>query len=108
MTGRLTGSRCRCTGCHENFNSIAAFDEHRSGEYPNGRRCLDAISMHARGMVRNKSGFWITKARPKHRVKPAPSQIPAASVWTPLGTPRLPLDVAKAQESTVSNSGSVL
>jgi hypothetical protein len=101
MTGRLTGSRCRCTRCLEAFNSIAAFDEHRVGQYPNERRCLDAATMGAKGMVRNKLGFWITKVRSKHRVKAAPSRIPAVLTGTPIGIPRSSLKVAKSQKSNV-------
>ena len=82
---RLTGSRCLCRACWERFNSTAAFDRHRIDASSGFRRCLTAEEMTRRGMTRNTAGFWITKVRPKHRVKPAPSRIPATLRETPMG-----------------------
>ncbi len=80
---KLTGCRCRCGGCTELFNSIAAFDAHRVG-MPTKRRCLSPAEMVARGMTTNDAQFWITSRRsilaPAHprnggdRADPIPSQ----------------------------------
>jgi hypothetical protein len=82
---RLTGSRCLCRACGERFNSTAAFDRHRVDAVSGFRRCLISEEMTRRGMTRNAAGFWITKERSKHRVKPMPSRIPAALHETPVG-----------------------
>ncbi len=61
---RLTGARCRCGACGENFNSVSAFDAHRTGSYwPIQRVCLTRIQMCTRGMSLNPAGFWITETR---------------------------------------------
>lgn len=63
---RLTGLRCCCGGCRESFNSVTAFDFHRTGDYGNrgaNRRCLSVAEMVAKGMSRSRTGFWISKAR---------------------------------------------
>ena len=85
MTRRLTGSRCVCRGCDEHFNSVHAFDRHRVWDAPTVRRCLTADEMAGSGMSVNSSGFWITEPRPKHRVQPATSRIPATLRVTPVG-----------------------
>jgi len=54
----LTGNRCQCPACGEYFNSVAAFDKHRTGP-ASDRSCLDPESL---GMSRNAAGFWITAA----------------------------------------------
>jgi hypothetical protein len=58
----LRGDHCTCSACHELFNSTAAFDKHRFGEYGNGRRCLTVEEMLAKGMSRNSGGWWVTAA----------------------------------------------
>jgi hypothetical protein len=83
---RLTGSRCLCRACGERFNSTAAFDRHRVDVFSGSRRCLTSEEITRRGMTRNAAGFWITKERYKHRVKPVPSRIPAALRETPVVT----------------------
>jgi hypothetical protein len=70
---KLTGSRCRCSGCGEHFNSASAFDRHRMGTYgtsrqPGARRCLAATEMRARGWLKNGAGFWVTGKRPAYAV----------------------------------------
>lgn len=61
MTTRiLRGDHCRCSGCAEYFNSTAAFDRHRRGEYGN-RRCLTVDEMTAIGMAKNADGWWVTE-----------------------------------------------
>lgn len=82
---KLTGSRCLCRACGERFNSIAAFDRHRIDAFSGSRRCLTAEEMSRLGMTRNAAGFWITKVRTKHRVKPVPSRISATLYNTPVG-----------------------
>lgn len=32
-------SECHCSSCHKSFSSIANFDDHRTGDYDEGRRC---------------------------------------------------------------------
>ena len=66
---KLTGNRCRCSGCSEHFNSVSVFDRHRTGTFgtlrnPGTRRCLSVEEMQARGWLRNAAGFWITARRP--------------------------------------------
>jgi len=82
---RLTGSRWRCRGCGEYFNSVHAFDRHRVCGSPTVRRCLTTDEMAGAGMSVNSSGFWISKPRPEHRVKRVTSRIPAALRDTPVG-----------------------
>lgn len=60
----LRGDRCRCAKCGEFYNSTRAFDKHRVGAYPDGRRCLTVAEMAARGMALNAAGFWVTKTQP--------------------------------------------
>lgn len=55
-----------CVSCGQDFGSVSAFDAHRVGrhtqlfshETPDGRRCLTASEMHARGFKRNSRGRW--------------------------------------------------
>ena len=61
----LTGDKNQCAGCSEYFNSSLAFEKHRTGEHKdNGRRCLTAAEMMAKGMALNAKGFWISEAYP--------------------------------------------
>jgi hypothetical protein len=53
---KLNGNRCKCGGCGRYFNSVHAFDRHRSGK-PAERVCLDPESL---GMEVNGAGFWIS------------------------------------------------
>lgn len=53
-------TRCKCPACKKFFNSIAAFDKHRSGSYTDGRECLDEAGMRAIGMDVNDAGYWVT------------------------------------------------
>ncbi len=52
---------CRCGGCGETFNSVGAFDSHRSGDMDQ-RHCLTPEAMRAAGMLLNERGRWITIA----------------------------------------------
>lgn len=56
----LTGNRCRCAACNRYFNSVSAFDKHRSGP-AEARVCLDPAGL---GMVKNAAGFWVTERMP--------------------------------------------
>ena len=85
MTRRLTGSRCLCRGCGEDFNSVYAFDRHRIWDSPTVQRCLSESEMERKGMTKNSSGFWITEPHRKHGVKRVTSRIPAALRDTPVG-----------------------
>jgi hypothetical protein len=65
-----------CRGCGEDFASIAAFDRHRAGVHTytfphgllldppveDGRRCLDAAEMTAKGMAPDRHGRWCITA----------------------------------------------
>lgn len=41
------------------FNSVTAFDKHRTGEYGVDRRCMTVDEMTAKGMSVNEAGYWI-------------------------------------------------
>lgn len=56
----LGSSRNQCGACRQYFNSIAAFERHRTGEYGVNRRCLNDDEMLAKKMEKNKAGFWTT------------------------------------------------
>jgi hypothetical protein len=55
----LRGHHCRCSACHLEFNSTAAFDKHRIGKHP-GRRCRTIPEMRRAGMILSSTGWWIT------------------------------------------------
>lgn len=61
---QLRGDRNQCQGCKEYFNSTLAFDKHRTGDHGKDRRCMTVEEMHAKKMLKNSDGFWITKAKP--------------------------------------------
>jgi hypothetical protein len=66
-----------CSGCLQDFTSLALFDRHRVGRYEytleqglrldrpreDGRRCLDTDEMRANGWALNDSGRWIDPVR---------------------------------------------
>jgi hypothetical protein len=65
----LTGDHNQCPGCGELFNSTYSFDLHRFGEHgvyvgEVRRRCLTVAEMEAKGMTKNKNGWWISSVRP--------------------------------------------
>lgn len=72
---KLGGQRNQCPTCGEFFNSNAAFDKHRTGDYgkplpgglytQNSRRCLSVEGMVAIGMAKASSGFWVTALMPE-------------------------------------------
>lgn len=56
----LGRSRNQCGGCKQYFNSVPAFDKHRTGKYGVDRRCLNDEEMLAKKMEKNAAGFWTT------------------------------------------------
>jgi hypothetical protein len=63
----LSGSRNQCQGCKEYFNSVGAFDKHRTGEYGKNRRCKTKEEMEAGGMILRSDGFWIREKMVNYR-----------------------------------------
>lgn len=56
----LRGDRNQCRGCGEYFNSTAAFDKHRTGNFhERTRRCMTKDEMVAKGMAQRADGFWV-------------------------------------------------
>lgn len=53
---------CRCSACDEHFNSVFAFDMHRTGP-ANDRKCLSRAEMREIGMSVNQRGYWISAER---------------------------------------------
>jgi len=60
-----------CRNCGHDFSSATLFDAHRVGkheylfdsEHLDGRRCLDASEMEAKGWAQNGLGRWQDPAR---------------------------------------------
>lgn len=65
MTNRktLSGDRNQCPACGLYFNSVSAFDKHRSGAHGVNRHCLTVPQMEAKGMAVNSAGFWVGSLR---------------------------------------------
>jgi hypoxanthine-guanine phosphoribosyltransferase len=61
----LKGDKNQCQGCKEFFNSIKAFDMHRTGKHGVDRRCMIVEEMIDKGMSLNASDFWITEKKSK-------------------------------------------
>jgi hypothetical protein len=61
----LKGDKNQCQGCKEFFNSIKAFDMHRTGKHGVDRRCMTVEEMINKGMSLNASDFWITEKKSK-------------------------------------------
>ena len=60
MTTLKVGKRRnQCSGCKVFFNSVTAFDKHRTGDYGVNRRCMTVEEMIAKGMSVNEAGYWI-------------------------------------------------
>ncbi len=58
---KLGHSRNQCGGCSEYFNSISAFEMHRTGDFGVNRRCMTTQEMEAKKMSKNTDGFWVTR-----------------------------------------------
>ena len=56
---KLSGRRYQCPTCGEYFNSSAAFDKHRTGDWE-ARACLTPSQMENASMALNTAGFWVT------------------------------------------------
>ncbi len=65
----LNGQRNQCQSCKEYFNSVGAFDKHRTGKPGVYRRCRTPEELLALGCSLNKDGFWITAKMPDHLKK---------------------------------------
>ena len=65
MKRTLTGQHNQCAACHEYFNSNAAFDKHRIGEFGLNRRCATVEEMRNKGMSLNATGWWVTEKMPQ-------------------------------------------
>ena len=54
--------RCICAACNESFNSVLAFEKHRTGDHQKDtRRCLSVGEMYEKGMRENDEGYWVSK-----------------------------------------------
>jgi hypothetical protein len=78
----LTGNRCECGACHQRFNSVSAFDLHRTGIAGVDRHCREPSEMVAIGMRVNDHGFWIERRRGERHQKRRPLAQEARSVPT--------------------------
>jgi hypothetical protein len=56
-----------CTGCHETFTGTRSGDMHRIGPHDGERRCLSPTEMEAKGMIRDKRGYWRENSKPMPR-----------------------------------------
>lgn len=61
---KVHGDRNQCAGCSKLFNSTAAFDKHRIGDFGKDRRCATSTEMLDKGMVVASSGYWVTALNP--------------------------------------------
>lgn len=50
----------QCPTCGEIFNSVYAFDYHRTGKYGVDRRCLKVDEMVEKGMIKNRYKRWVS------------------------------------------------
>jgi hypothetical protein len=55
----------QCPSCGEMFNSVDAFDRHRTGRFGVNRRCMTVVEMQHCGMVRNAGKLWVTALLPE-------------------------------------------
>jgi hypothetical protein len=60
----LSGDRNQCAGCKKYFNSTAAFDKHRTGQFGVDRRCKTTEEMIADGMSQRSDDFWVGTKMP--------------------------------------------
>lgn len=66
MKRKLKGNHCQCARCGKYFNSLSAFDKHRTGPFTHNvlsRECMFTEQMIAKGMAENAKGFWMTPNR---------------------------------------------
>jgi hypothetical protein len=77
----LTKETAQCTACKRLFESVEAFDLHRTGNYEGRRRCFDAREMEAAFTWR--AGVWHRlqrKQRGKVQLRSVPLPIDAFSM----------------------------
>ncbi len=59
---KLTNRRCQCAACKKYFNTVSAFDKHRTGRHRNDtRRCRTTEEMTQAGMfciVKGSEYLW--------------------------------------------------
>ena len=60
----LRGDHNQCPACSEYFNSTAAFEKHRAGEFGVDRRCKTVEEMLHCGMVKSVDDWWLTQYAP--------------------------------------------
>jgi len=72
---KLGTRRCQCAACSARFNSVVAFERHRTGKYGHDRRCLTESEMLDKGMAVNSAGYWVTSLSPVGLVKLKQDQI---------------------------------
>lgn len=61
---KLSGRRNQCPTCGLLFNSMTAFDKHRTGKFGvQSRRCLTTEEMAGVGMFAGEDGYWKASAR---------------------------------------------
>lgn len=63
----LSGNRNQCSGCKEYFNSVSAFEAHRTGKFGVDRRCKTKQEMLDSGMLLKPDGFWIREKMKGYR-----------------------------------------
>ncbi len=66
--------RCECGACHQRFNSVSAFDLHRTGNYGVDRHCREPGEMIAIGMSQNSLGLWIERSRSESHSENRPAR----------------------------------
>lgn len=68
---KVSGDRNQCSGCGALFNSTAAFEKHRHGDFGVDRRCMTPEEMRAKKMEVNAAGYWVTALNPMFGMKNA-------------------------------------
>jgi hypothetical protein len=97
VTQPLTGNRCECGGCHQRFNSVSAFDLHRTGIHGVDRHCREPSEMLAIGMRLNEQGFWIERRRQERYQKRRPRAQEARSALAPGHGQMLPMSAPQSE-----------
>lgn len=64
---KLKGDRNQCPVYVEYFNSIKAFDQHRTGSFDSIRCCLTIADMQAKNFRKTKDDFWLCPVALKDR-----------------------------------------
>ena len=64
---KLKGDRNQCPVCDEYFNSIKAFDQHKTRSFDSIRRCLTVADTQAKNFRKTKDDFWLCPVALKDR-----------------------------------------